>query len=120
MTASYSDLKGKVVLVTGSSKALGAETARAFARSGSKIVVNGRDEQAIGRIVGEIQADGGECLGITADVTSATDLTRTADVHLRTFRNTRRAGCIRRRNGESHSRPRYHRGAMAHNPRFRS
>ena len=76
MTASYSDLKGKVVLVTGSSKALGAETARAFARSGSKIVVNGRDEQAIGRIVGEIQADGGECLGITADVTSATDLTR--------------------------------------------
>jgi 3-oxoacyl-[acyl-carrier protein] reductase len=76
MTVSYSDLKGKVVLVTGSSKALGAETARAFARSGSKIVVNGRDEQAIGRIVGEIQADGGECLGITADVTSATDLTR--------------------------------------------
>jgi 3-oxoacyl-[acyl-carrier protein] reductase len=76
MTASYSDLKGKVVLVTGSSKALGAEAARAFARSGCKIVVNGRDKQAIGRIVGEIQAVGGESLGITADVTSTTDLTR--------------------------------------------
>ena len=76
MNASYSDLKGKVVLVTGSSKALGAEAARAFARSGCKIVVNGRDKQAIGRIVGEIQAVGGESLGITADVTSTTDLTR--------------------------------------------
>ena len=72
----YSDLKGKVVLITGSSKALGVETARAFARSGVKVIVNGRDEQAIGRVVHSIRSEGGECLGVVADVTSATDLAR--------------------------------------------
>ena len=40
----YSDLKGKIVLVTGSSKALGAETVRRFASAGARVVVHGRDE----------------------------------------------------------------------------
>jgi 3-oxoacyl-[acyl-carrier protein] reductase len=70
----YPDLKGKVVLVTGSSKALGAETARQFALSGARVVVHGRDEQAIARVVDLIRAEGGECLGASADVTSAADL----------------------------------------------
>jgi len=76
MSASYSDLQNKVVLVTGSSKALGAETACAFSRVGAKVVVNGRDEQAIQRVVNSIEAHGGECLGIAADATSATELQR--------------------------------------------
>jgi 3-oxoacyl-[acyl-carrier protein] reductase len=76
MSGSYSDLEGKVVLVTGSSKALGAETARSFSRSGAKVVVNGRDEQAIEGVVRSIQTLGGDCLGIAADVTSAPDLAR--------------------------------------------
>jgi len=71
---SYPDLKGKVVLVTGSSKALGAETARQFAFCGAKVVVHGRDEQAIARVVGSIQSGGGDCFGAAADVTSAADL----------------------------------------------
>lgn len=41
------DLEEKVVLVTGSSKALGAETARQFALAGAKVVVNGRDKTAV-------------------------------------------------------------------------
>jgi 3-oxoacyl-[acyl-carrier protein] reductase len=72
----YPDLKGKVVLVTGASKALGAETARQFARSGAKVVVNGRDEQALERVASSIRAEGGECAGVAADVTSAADLIR--------------------------------------------
>jgi 3-oxoacyl-[acyl-carrier protein] reductase len=72
----YPDLKGKVVLVTGASKALGAETAREFARSGAKVVVNGRDEQALKRVASSISSEGGECIGIAADVTSAEELSR--------------------------------------------
>lgn len=76
MSGSYSELKDKVVLVTGSSKALGAETARAFSRAGAKVVVNGRDQQVLNRVIESIQSEGGECLAVTADVTSGTDLAR--------------------------------------------
>lgn len=72
--STYPDLKDKVVLVTGSSKALGAETARQFAAAGAKVVVNGRDEAAIERVAGSIRSRGGQCLGLAADVTSATEL----------------------------------------------
>jgi 3-oxoacyl-[acyl-carrier protein] reductase len=73
-TATYPDLKGKVVLVTGSSKALGAETARRFAVAGAKVVVNGRDERAIENVAASIRAEGGECIGVHADVTSTAEL----------------------------------------------
>lgn len=72
----YPDLKGKVVLVTGSSKALGAETARQFSRSGAKVVVHGRDREAVEGVVNDIRNTGGECHGFLADVTSAAELSR--------------------------------------------
>src|ERR1700674_503155 len=72
----YPDLKGKVVLVTGASKALGAETACQFARLGARVIVNGRDEQALKRVASSISSEGGECIGIAADVTSAAELIR--------------------------------------------
>jgi 3-oxoacyl-[acyl-carrier protein] reductase len=73
-TATYPDLRGKVVLVTGSSKALGAETARRFATAGAKVAVNGRDERAVENVAASIRADGGECIGVRADVTSTAEL----------------------------------------------
>jgi 3-oxoacyl-[acyl-carrier protein] reductase len=72
----YPDLKGKVILVTGASKALGAETARQFAHSGAMVVVNGRDDQALKRVASSITSEGGECIDIAADVTSAAELNR--------------------------------------------
>ena len=74
MSTTYPDLIGKVVLVTGSSKALGAETARRFAAAGAKVAVNGRDERAIENVAASIRAEGGECIGVRADVTSAAEL----------------------------------------------
>lgn len=72
--ATYPDLAGKIVLVTGSSKALGAETARRFAAEGAKVVVTGRDEQAIENVAASIRSAGGQSFGIAADVTSTADL----------------------------------------------
>lgn len=72
--ATYPDLKGRVVLVTGSSKALGAETARRFAAAGAKVVVNGRDVRAIENVAASIRAEGMESIGVRADVTSAAEL----------------------------------------------
>src|SRR5215813_9303170 len=42
----------------------GAETVRQFATSGARVVVNGRDEQAIERVTCSIRPEGGECIGI--------------------------------------------------------
>ena len=70
----YADLRGKVVLVTGSSRGLGAETCRAFAANGSKVVVNGRGQEAIDAVVNEIREQGGEATGVAADCTQLSDL----------------------------------------------
>jgi 3-oxoacyl-[acyl-carrier protein] reductase len=72
----YPDLAGKTVLVTGSSKALGAETARAFARQGAHVVVTGRETTAIERVVASILSEGGEAIGLAADVTQVVELER--------------------------------------------
>jgi 3-oxoacyl-[acyl-carrier protein] reductase len=70
----YPDLENKIVLVTGSSRGLGAETCRAFAANGAKVVVNGRDSSAVAKVVADIQARGGEALGIVADCTKRSEL----------------------------------------------
>jgi 3-oxoacyl-[acyl-carrier protein] reductase len=65
----FPDLAGKVALVTGSSRGIGAETARFLAINKAKVVINGRNEKAIQDIVDEIKSAGGEAIGIVADCT---------------------------------------------------
>ena len=55
----YPDLRGKVALVTGGSRGIGAATCRALAASGAKVAVNGRDEAAIQAVVASIRDAGG-------------------------------------------------------------
>jgi 3-oxoacyl-[acyl-carrier protein] reductase len=63
----YPDLRGKVAVVTGGSKGVGAEACRLLARQGTCVVVNGRDTQAIDKLVAEIAEDGGKAIGFAAD-----------------------------------------------------
>jgi 3-oxoacyl-[acyl-carrier protein] reductase len=65
----YPDLVGKVAVVTGGSGGIGAATCRALAANGVKVAVNGRDEAKIAAVVSDIQARGGQALGVAADVT---------------------------------------------------
>ncbi|MFF5211209.1 SDR family NAD(P)-dependent oxidoreductase [Streptosporangium sp. NPDC000396] len=65
----YPDLAGKVALVTGGSRGIGAATCRALAANGVKVAVNGRDRAAIDTIVAEITADGGTAVAAPGDVT---------------------------------------------------
>ncbi len=83
--ASYPDLAGKIVLVTGSSKALGAGTARAFGQQGAKVVVHGRDKNAIAAITEAMRAENIQCAGFAADVTQTTELARLRDNILSEF-----------------------------------
>ena len=67
--ASFPDLKGKAVLITGASTGIGAAAARAFGRNGAKVAVNYNASRAEAESVAkDIQANGGEALLIQADV----------------------------------------------------
>lgn len=63
----YPDLAGKVAVVTGGSKGIGAATCRLLARQGTAVVVNGRDQTAIESVVDDIKRGGGRAIGATAD-----------------------------------------------------
>jgi 3-oxoacyl-[acyl-carrier protein] reductase len=73
-TAVYPDLRGRVALVTGGSKGIGAETCRALAANGARVAVNGRDEAAIGAVVAQCRELGAEAVGVAADATSRAGL----------------------------------------------
>jgi 3-oxoacyl-[acyl-carrier protein] reductase len=72
----YADLAGKVALVTGGSRGLGATACRALAANGVKVAVNGRDPSAIDAVVREITDAGGEAMPAPADCTDASALTQ--------------------------------------------
>jgi 3-oxoacyl-[acyl-carrier protein] reductase len=62
-------LDGRVALVTGGSRGIGAATAAMLARHGAAVGVGGRDLEAIDRVVGSIRAAGGRAVAAPADCT---------------------------------------------------
>ncbi|SMX40444.1 SDR family oxidoreductase [Maliponia aquimaris] len=59
------DLSGKTVLITGASRGIGAETARAFAAAGAKVALVARSSDAIADLAGEI---GPQAVAIPCDI----------------------------------------------------
>lgn len=57
--SSDKSLSGRLALVTGSSKGIGAATARALAAAGAHVVLTGRDVKALEAVEDEIHAAGG-------------------------------------------------------------
>lgn len=64
-------IAGRVAMVTGGSRGIGAATAARLAASGAAVGVGGRDGAAIDRVVAAIRADGGRAVGVPADTTDA-------------------------------------------------
>ncbi len=62
------DIRGKAVLVTGASRGLGKELARAFARSGARVVMVARGEREIEAAAAQIRAEGFDAHALAFDV----------------------------------------------------
>jgi NAD(P)-dependent dehydrogenase (short-subunit alcohol dehydrogenase family) len=61
-------LTGKVVLITGASRGIGAAAARLFAQEGASVVLAARSTEALDKIVGEIRATGGVADAVPLDL----------------------------------------------------
>lgn len=60
------DLSGKVALITGASRGIGAAIALAYAAAGAKVVLSSRKQAGLEPVAAEIQAAGGEALAVAA------------------------------------------------------
>ncbi|MDI2132837.1 SDR family NAD(P)-dependent oxidoreductase [Yinghuangia seranimata] len=65
----YHPLDGKVAVVTGAARGIGAATARAFHQAGATVVLAARSADALKALADEITADGGRALAVPTDVT---------------------------------------------------
>src|SRR5207237_5684039 len=78
-------LHNKVVLVTGGSSGIGRATALRLASLGARVAVAARTEAALGAVVKEVEARGGEALAVPADVTEAGQCRRAVEAAVGRF-----------------------------------
>jgi len=73
-------VKDKVVIVTGSSKGIGKETAILLAKNGAKVIVNyARSKAEANDTVNTIISNGGQALAIKADISKRKEVTHLFD-----------------------------------------
>ncbi len=69
-----SELDGRVALITGASRGIGAATARELAAQGVAVVLAARSGDAVRLLAEEIEQDGGRARGVACDVSRYDDV----------------------------------------------
>jgi 3-oxoacyl-[acyl-carrier protein] reductase len=79
MSPDVLSLKGRVALVTGAARGIGAATALALAEAGARVALVDRDGEGVERTADAIGRAGSDALAIPADVTDAPAMERAVD-----------------------------------------
>ncbi len=73
----WAKLNGKVAVVTGASKGIGADIAKSFAAEGASVVVNyAFSKEGADKVVAAIAAKGGKAIAVQGDVSKQADIAR--------------------------------------------
>jgi NAD(P)-dependent dehydrogenase (short-subunit alcohol dehydrogenase family) len=78
-------MNGKVALIAGASKGIGAATAEAFAAAGAAVVIGARDMAALESVAGRIKERGGQVLAVRTDVSDVASMRGMVDAALAEF-----------------------------------
>lgn len=80
------ELEGKVAIVTGASKGIGAAIAKGLGAAGAAVVVNyASSREGADRVVAEITGKGGRAIAVQGDVAKAADVRRLFEETQRAF-----------------------------------
>jgi NAD(P)-dependent dehydrogenase (short-subunit alcohol dehydrogenase family) len=78
-------LRGKVAIVTGASRGIGAATARAFADAGAAVALAARSEHELTELAAAIDAAGGRAIAVPTDVGDADAVRQLVERTVQTF-----------------------------------
>jgi NADP-dependent 3-hydroxy acid dehydrogenase YdfG len=78
-------IKNKIVVITGGSSGLGKATARLLSAQGATIVLGARRTDRLQSLAKELEAEGGNALAVTTDVTRREDVQSLVHAAVKTF-----------------------------------
>ena len=78
-------LEGRVAVITGPAKGMGAAITKAFAAEGAKLALIGRDIAAIEPVAAQVRKDGAQAIVVPCDLTKPDECDEAADATRKAF-----------------------------------
>lgn len=79
MEVKLKKINEQTVVITGATSGIGLTTVRMAAQRGAKLVLSARNEEALRKLVEEINSSGGEAISVVADVGTEEDVRKIAE-----------------------------------------